>query len=148
MSAALVGFASPAILSNRNVTLGLKKNTTKMSRKEAARLGIQPEPSGPSPAGAEGARAKSDLTAVREGTWCGSSLWLSPLHPKGVELLELTNFCLQQMCHGRAGRPQVHTASPCGALPDVPPHSLYRHLPRLNVFCHRLCSSPFSSYVC
>lgn len=84
-------FASPAILSNRNVTLGLKKHN-QGEQKGAAHLGIQPEPSGPSPAGAEGARAKSDLTAVREGTWCGSSLWLSLLHPKSTELLELTNF--------------------------------------------------------
>uniref|UniRef100_A0A3Q1MRN5 peptidylprolyl isomerase n=3 Tax=Bos TaxID=9903 RepID=A0A3Q1MRN5_BOVIN len=53
-----------------------------------------------------------------------------------------------QMCHRRIWRLQTHTASPYGAFPDVPLHSLYKHLPRLNVFCHRLCSSPFSSYVC
>uniref|UniRef100_A0A4W2D637 peptidylprolyl isomerase n=1 Tax=Bos indicus x Bos taurus TaxID=30522 RepID=A0A4W2D637_BOBOX len=53
-----------------------------------------------------------------------------------------------QMCHRGIRRLQRHTVSLYGALPDVPLHSLCKHLPRLNVFCHPLCSSPFSSYVC
>ena len=51
------------------------------------------------------------------------------------------------MCPGRIWCLQRHTVSLQGAFPDVPLHSLYKHLPWLNVFCHRLCSSLFSSHV-
>ena len=51
------------------------------------------------------------------------------------------------VCHRRIWRLQTHTPSLYGAPPDVPLRSVEASSQR-NVFCHRLCSSPFSSYVC
>lgn len=76
MSAILVGSVPPAVLSNIDVTLGLK-STTKVCRKRLLTWEPSPSTVGPSQLEQRG-EDRSDLTAVGEGTWYGNSLVVVP----------------------------------------------------------------------
>lgn len=70
---------------------------------------------------------------------------LSPAYIQSTVLLELTDFLFPTDVPQRDVAPSDVRAyaNPDGAFPDVPLHSLSKHRPRLNVFCHPALLFPF-----
>lgn len=90
------------------------------------------------------ASSRWDLAAPGEGAWCGRQPVSVPAahverRVAGTDGLSVPDRCAMEGC----GASRRARASPYGAFPDVPLHSLYKHRPRLNVFCHLALLFPF-----